>query len=206
MIKIEVEHRGILTKERFNELSSFFTQNADFLGEKERFSIIYSQATNDDKDLYESPIDLKLRTTNKEAELVLKHGKWSGNDARREFSFPVEMKKFEEMVDFLKILGHYHGVLQATTTRFYNYQGVEFSLVDVPQWGYYFEAEIVVEEKDTREAEEKIRKICNTLRLNVLDHDGFCDLLKSLNRRPGFRFNFKKESFLDVKKRFERYF
>lgn len=32
-------------------------------------------------------IDLKIRIINKEGELVLKHGKWRGSDARREFLF-----------------------------------------------------------------------------------------------------------------------
>ncbi len=207
MIKIEVEHRGNLTKSKFEELRNIFEKEAEFFGKKDRFSIIYSQAKNDQaKDLHISPIDLKLRITNREPELVLKYGKWSGNDARKEFSFPVEIEKVEEMVEFLKILGHYHGVLQATTTHFYNYRGVDFSLVDVPDWGYYFEAEIVTNKNEVNRANKKINNACDQLSLEILDHEGFCKLLMSLNKRPGYRFNFKKDDFLELKKRFKKYF
>lgn len=39
--KIEVEHRGVLTDEKFKKLNLFFRKNGKFLGKKERFSIIY---------------------------------------------------------------------------------------------------------------------------------------------------------------------
>jgi adenylate cyclase class IV len=207
MVKIEVEHRGRLTKKKFQEIKLFLNKNGKFIGKKKRFSVIYSQAKeNKSNKLCYSPIDLKLRITNKKTELVLKHGKWSGNDARKEFLFPVETKKFEEMIEFLQILGHYHGVLQATTTYSYSYKNIEFSLVDVPNWGYYFEAEIVTDEKNIDNANKKIREECQKLGVEILNHKDFCELLISLNNRPGFRFNFKKENFSKIKKRFNKYF
>jgi len=207
MLKIEVEHRGLLTERKFKELSLFLKEKGDFLGKKERFSIIYSQNSEDQSNkLCESPIDLKLRVTNKKAELVLKYGKWSGNDARKEFIFPIEIKKFGEMIEFLEILGNYHGVFQATKTYFYRYKKIDFSLVEVPNWGYYFEAEIVTDKKSIKKANEKIKKECEKIKIEVLDHKGFCILLEDLNSRPGHRFNFKKEKFSEVKKRFIKYF
>ncbi len=207
MTKVEVEHRGNLNKEKFQKMKTFFDKKADFLALNERFSVIYSQQEDDkSKEVYEHPIDLKVRVTNKKGELVLKYGKWSGNDARKEFLFPLKKDKFEEMIEFLKILGHYHGVLQATKTHLYRYREVEFSLVDVPDWGYYFEAEIVTSSEDIEIANEKIRKECKELDLEVLDHEGFCKLLKSLNDRPGYRFNFKEQDFKEIKNRFEKYF
>ena len=207
MIKTEVEHRGRLTEEEFHELKSFFNEKGKFIAKNERFSVIYSQRKDDKKkEVYEHPVDLKVRITNKRGELVLKYGKWSGSDARKEFLFPIEKEKFEEMIEFLKILGHYHGVLQATVTYLYNYKGVDFSLVETPGWGYYFEAEVVIDGKEVDEANKKIEGVCDELSLRVLDHKGFCELLESLNDRSGFRFNFKKEEFSEVKKRFQNYF
>jgi len=108
MAQVEVEHRGILTDKKFIKLNKFLKENGKFLGEKDKFSIIYSSRGKETFKIIRSPIDLKLRVTNKKAELVLKHGKWSGNDARREFLFPIDSKKFEEMTEFLKILGYYY--------------------------------------------------------------------------------------------------
>ncbi len=207
MSKIEVEHRGALSEDKFRELKAFFEKEGEFLGVNERFSVIYSQRKNDKiKEVYENVVDLKVRITNGEGELVLKYGKWSGNDARKEFLFPIEKEKFDEMIEFLKILGHYHGVLQATKTHLYRYKKIDFSLVDVPNWGYYFEAEVVIDSEDINEINKKISEECDKLGIEALDHEKFCRLLESLNNRPGYRFNLKKEEFSEIKKRFIKYF
>ena len=150
MAKIEVEHRGLLTEEKFSAVNKFLKKNGKFLGEKDRFSVIYSPRGKETLRVVRSPIDLKLRITNKESELVLKYGRWSGNDARKEFLFPIDSSKFEEMAEFLKILGYYYGVLQATKTYLYMYKGIEFAVVKVPNWGYYFEAEIAIEKEKVK--------------------------------------------------------
>jgi adenylate cyclase class IV len=147
-----------------------------------------------------------LRITNKEVELVLKYGKWSGNDARKEFLIPIDSNKFEEMIELLLILGFYYGVLQATKTHLYLYKGIEFALVKVPGWGYYFEAEIVTNSNGIKKADKKIDEECKKLDISVLNDRDFCKLLKDLNNRPGFRFNFKKQDFSEIKKRFISYF
>lgn len=207
MAKVEVEHRGYLTEEKFNELNKFFKKNGKYLGKQDRFSIIYSPSRGKETfKLNRSPIDLKVRITNKKTELVLKYGKWSGNDARREFLFPIDSKKFDEIIEFLFILGFYYGVLQATKTYIYKYKGIEVALVKVPGWGYYFEAEVVADVDLVANANKKITSVCQELNSNVLNDKDFCRLLDDLNNRPGFRFNFKKQKFSDIKKRFIKYF
>ena len=206
MVKVEVEHRGLLTEEKFKELNKFLKKNGKFLGEKDRFSVIYSSRGKETFKLGRSKIDLKLRITNKKTELVLKYGRWSGNDARKEFLFPIDSKKFEEVTEFLMILGYYYGVLQATKTYLYMYKGIEFAVVKVPGWGYYFEAEISTDSDYVKTANGKIMSACQELKLNVLNNKDFRKLLENLNERPGFRFNFKKQKFAELKKRFIDYF
>ncbi len=206
MIKVEVEHRGYLTKKKFNELNNFFKKNGKYFGKQDRFSVIYWPQGKETFKLHRSPIDLKVRITNKKAELVLKYGKWSGNDARKEFLFSIDSKKFEEMIDFLLILGFYYGVLQATTTYLFKYKEIEFALVKVPRWGYYFEAEIKTTKDQIKKTNQKIVSECEKLNIKTLNDKDFRKLLESLNNRPGFRFNFKKQKFSDIKKRFIYYF
>lgn len=207
MSEVEVEHRGRLTEKKFGELKTLLKKEGKFLGMNKRFSVIYSPSRRKKTlKLKKSPIDLKVRITNKKAELVLKYGKWSGNDARKEFLFPIEAKKFDEMIEFLRILGFYFGVLQATKSYLYKYKGVVFALVKVPGWGYYFEGEIVIDSKGIKKANKEIKETCKKLNISVLNDKDFCALLKSLNNRPGYRFNFKKEKFSEIKKRFINYF
>lgn len=208
MPKIEVEHRGILTEKKFAELNNFFKKNGKFLGEKDRFSLIYfDHGKEADFNLQkDNPVDLRLRITNKKSELVLKYGKWGGKESRKEFFFPIDSKKFEEMAEFLHILGFYYGGLQATKTNVYKYKGFEFALVKVPGWGYYFEAEILTAQDKADIADKKVEAICRELGLEVLNDKDFYKLCTELNDRPGFTFNLKKEKFTDIKNRFKDYF
>ena len=207
MIQIEVEHRGQISRQKFDELRSFFEQQAKFLGKKDRFSLIYFQPKSQNADARKSElIDLKLRITNGMTELVMKYGKNSGSDARKEFSFNIDSQKFEQMVEFLRILGFRHGVLQATKTLVFLYNGIEFALVEVPDWGYYFEAEILTDAESVDEANAKIIKQCTDLGLEVLDDDAYWQLLESLNRRQGFTFDLNHEEFKQIKERFRDYF
>lgn len=207
MSKVEVEHRGRLTEKKFRKLKGFLKRKGKFIETKNRFSVIYSPSKGKESfKLNRSPVDLKVRITNKKAELVLKYGKWSGNDARKEFLFPIDSKKFGEMIEFLLILGFYYGVLQATKTHLYLYKGIEFALVKVPNWGYYFEAEIETKPDSVKKANKKITKECEKLGIGVLTDRDFCTLLESLNNRQGYRFNLKKQKFSGIKKRFSSYF
>lgn len=206
MANIEVEFRGVLTKEKFKKLSDFLKEKGEFIKEKDRFSVIYFPRGKERLKVSKSPLDLRVRITNKKSEIVLKYGKSSGNDARKEFSFPVDSEKFEETTEFFKILGFYYGVLQATKTYVYMYNDIEFALIDVPGWGYYFEAEILTDTKSVGDANKKITTTMEELSLEVLNEKDFYKLLEDLSNRPGFRFNFKKETFSDVKKRFKDYF
>ncbi len=176
MAKIEVEYRGVLTKEKFQKLSAFLKEKGEFVKEKDRFSVIYFPRGKE-----------RLKVS---------------NDARKEFSFPVESEKFEEVTEFLKIVGFYYGVLQATKTYVYMYEDIEFALVEVPGWGYYFEAEILTKANAIKNANKKIKSVCGEFGLDILNDKDFYKLLEDLSNRPGFRFNFKKEAFSDIKKRF----
>jgi adenylate cyclase class IV len=207
--KIEVEYRGLIDEKKFKELGSFLKRKGKFIGRKDKFSIIYFPTRKKIKDIREikdEPIDLRLRIINKRGELVLKYGKWGGRDSRKEFIFPVNVAQFDEMIEFLKILGFYQGALNATTTYIYKYKGIEFSLVKVPDWGYYFEAEVATEKDKVRKANEKIKRELEKLGLHTVSNQEFYKLLNELNKRKGYRFNFRKQKFSEIKKRFIKYF
>lgn len=203
---IEVEHRGILTKENFNLLRKFFKKEGKFIKEKDRFSVIYFPRGKERSKISKSPLDLRIRITNKQSEIVLKYGKSSGADARKEFSFPLASSQFEEATEFLFILGFYYGVLQATKTYVYMYKGIEFAVVHAPAFGYYFEAEIITEKKMIDSSNKKIKSVIEELDLNVLSKKDFYKWLEDLSSNPKLKFNFKKDKFSDIKKRFLEYF
>ena len=209
MAKIEVEYRGVIDEQKFKELSSFLKKRGKFLGREDKFSIIYFPSKRKIKDIREikdEPIDLRLRVTNRKGELVLKYGKWGGKDIRKEFIFPVNLSQFNEMIEFLKILGFYQGALNAVTTYVYKYKGIELALVKVPKWGYYFEAEVVTDKDKVKKVSEKIKRELERLGLQTISNQEFYNLLNELNDRKGYRFNFKKQKFSEIKRKFMQYF
>jgi len=206
MPKIEIEHRGLLTKEKYTKLTKFFQKNGQFLEEKKRFSLIYSTSKKSVREVKDSPIDIKLRITNGQPEAALKYGKWSGKDARREFNFALEKDKYWEFAEFLRILGYSQYVMMANTKHDYLYKGIEFSLVEVPEWGHYFEAEILTDDTDIDKSDKLIEKQLKRLDLEVLNEESFFDLLDELNNRDGFRIDLTKTSPGEIENRFKEYF
>ncbi|PIP19097.1 hypothetical protein COY23_00125 [bacterium (Candidatus Torokbacteria) CG_4_10_14_0_2_um_filter_35_8] len=207
MPKIEVEHRGLLSKEKFEELKSFFSKKGKFSGEKKRFTLLYStKHISKVKYWKDDPIDLKLRITNKKAELIMKYGRFSGKDSRKEFVFEIDSDKFDEMVEFLKILGFNKGKLHDTHSYIYMYKGVEFALVEIPKWGYYFEAEILTSKKKIDEASQKIENLCRELRIEAMGQNKFYEVIDELNNREGYRFDLRKQKFSEIQERFKEYF
>ncbi len=203
---IEVEHRGTLTKENFDTLKKFLEKEGKFIKEKDRFSVIYFPRGKERLGVPKSPLDLRVRITNKKSEIVMKYGKSSGADARKEFSFPVDSNQFEEATEFLFYLGFYYGALQATKTYVYMYKDIEFAVVNAPAFGYYFEAEILTDKESIKSANEKIMSVMKELDLNVLSEKDFYKWLEELGSNTKFRFNFKKEKFSNIRKRFVDYF
>lgn len=203
---VEVEHRGTLNKAKFDNLRKFFEKEGKFIKEKDRFSVIYFPRGKEKLKVPKSSLDLRVRVTNKKAEIVLKYGKSSGADARKELSFPIDPSQFEEATEFLFILGFYYGALQATKTYVYMYKDIEFAIVHAPAFGYYFEAEILTDKQSIKGADEKILSVLKELDLNALNNKEFYGWLEELGSNSKFRFNFKKEKFSDIKKRFMDYF
>lgn len=206
MAKVEVEHRGRLTTEKYNELLKFFEKNGRSSGIKKRFSIIYATSKKTVREDKDNPIDLKLRITNGQPEIALKYGKWSGNDARKEFGFHIDPDQYDDFLEFLNILGYNKAVIMANTKQDYIYHGVEFSLVEVPGWGHYFEAEILIDDDKIDDANKKIDAEIKLLGLKVLSEEDFYDLLDELNNRPGCRVDLDKKSIDKLKKKYKDYF
>ena len=117
MAKFEIEQRGKLSKEKFHELDKLFRKDGKFVDVKKRLSLIWCTSVKSAAEVKDETIDLRLRVTNGEGEVVLKHGKWSGSDSRKEFSFPVkDADNFWDYLEFVRILG-YHKFLVTDTIK-----------------------------------------------------------------------------------------
>ena len=203
----EVEVRGKIT-EQFKTLLTRFRKIATFVGEKDRFSLIYFNhgLVKDVREIKDEKIDLRLRITNKKSELILKYGAWGGSDSREEHSLPVPREKFWDTALLLQRLGWTNGVVLATRTYVFQYQGIEFALVQNKHLNYFEAEKMVANKKDIAKERAAILAICQSLQLQPFSDEAFMDALNIINNRPENQFDFTKQSFEEIKKRYKEFF
>lgn len=205
--QIEVEVRGRI--ENFENTLNNFKNKAKFLGEKERLSFVYfpsDKEVSNVESVREDPIDLKVRITSKNPEIVMKYGRWGSEENRRELLFPIEIEKFPDALDFLKYLGWHKGVLMDTKTYVFEYKDIEFALVKSGEHSY-FEAEKLCENECEAEALLKeIKEACTEMNLKLFEEQEFIDFLNTMNERKDRLFNMHEKTFDEVITKFKEYF
>ena len=193
---IEVEIRGPLTKDEFDKLNTFLLNNGSFKEKKERVLIDYSSGMEN------RTKDIRIRETNGVPEIVLKLGSWGGTESREEVLIKTESNKFESLVKVFGELGFEKGVLCVRNSLVYDYKGIEFALVEVPNHSIFFEAEIVSTQADSEEAERSIKQVCDKLNLKVFTKDDFFEYVNKLNKEANINFDYKnfRKGYFEEKK------
>ena len=208
---LEVERRGPLSKPEFSRLKKVLSEKGRFVKEKDRFSLIYfrNAIPKDIKDIGDEKVDLRLRITNKQPELMLKYGLFPiyGDRHREEIEIPIKLEDVEKAVDFLKYLGWHLGVIHSTKTQVFLYKEVEFAVVEVIGFDSLYEAEInVKKETEVPAALKKVASICQELGLREYKKGEFEKWCNDINNQKHLQFDFNKDSFAEMKKRFKEFF
>jgi len=198
---LEVEVRGPLSKNDFKRLDSFFKDKGFFVGKKERILIDFSESVNSSKeDLNKRKRDLRIRSTNKKSEIVLKLGSWGGGDSREEIIVPIKKGQFDNMIKIFGEIGITKGVLCERNIYIYNYENVEFAFIEIPNHSFMYEAEILVKDKKhIKKVQEKLIAICRKLKLSIFDDKDFFERVKLLNKEVNRHFHYHdyKEGFFN---------
>ena len=164
--EFEIELRGPMTTEQHSEIIKKLDDEGEFLEDKERILIDYSQEVNEDMESRDK--DIRLRVTNKVPEIVVKLGSWGGSEQREEISVLTQGSSFDGLVKIFGAMGYNKGVLCIRKTKAYMYKDVEFAFVEIPGYGFSYEAEkIVSDESKKDEATESIKEVCAELGLSI---------------------------------------
>ena len=178
--QIEVEVRGGI--KNFEELLEKFRREAIFVEEKDRISFIYFREDSDVNDLNavrEDPVDLKLRVTNKEAEIVMKYGRWGAEEARKEFLFPIDLDKFGSALEFFMHLGWFRGVLMDTKTFLFKLENIEFALVRSGDICYFEAEKLISDEESVEESIMEIKKVCKKMGIEIFEEKEFIEMMET---------------------------
>ena len=197
---IEVEVSGPLTKDKFKELVEFLGKNGRKIDEKHRVLIDYSTFLGDG--LENRDKDIRLRITNGVPEIIVKLGRWGGENQRKELSVFAEHGSFDRLAQVFGELGYKRGMLCERISRVYDYKGVEFALVEVPGHSFHYEAEMMTEAGETEGTMEEIRKICAELGLEIWDDRGYFDYIEKLNIEANTIFDYDEYFEGDLEKKF----
>ncbi len=205
MAETEVEYIGKISKDNFQNLKELFEKKGVFQKKKSRISFMYfrDRIPKDLEEIKFEETDLRIRFTNKKSELVLKHGQFNAAHARKEISILFDQEETEKYIALLNCLGWYLGVIYATETFVYKYEEVEFSLIEIKDYGYNFEAEILTEEKKIKEARQKITTVLKNLDLREMNKEELNIQCNSINNKKDLQFNFRETPFSKIKIRFK---
>lgn len=153
---IEIEVRGILTKEEFDKANSFFAMNGVLKEVQDREMVLLLDTPGYDSDPTKREVDIRIRRTNGKTELMVKKKVSENNVARSEKAFDLGDISLDEAKELVKSFGSVKGQWMHRKKNVYDYDGVEWSLVEAVPGIFYYEAEMVADEsQDT----EEIRKI-----------------------------------------------
>lgn len=181
MSKYEVELRGLLKEKERKDLERFLVREGKLVKKYQRTQWCFGLSLK-------KKIDLRIKQTNGKWEFSLKVGTL-GKSNRREIYLPIPKNKVKDAFDFAKYLGYYEGVKAVRNAKIYQYKGIEWAIVQVPNHSWYFEAEKLVKNKrDGRQAEAEIRSVCKNLELTIYNHQQTINYIAKLDREVNEKF------------------
>lgn len=187
---IEIEIRGPLSKEKFEDLVKFFESNGKKKSEKDRVLIDYS--TFLEGGVENRKKDIRLRMTNGIPEIIVKIGEWGGSEQRKELSVFTKQGEFDTLVEIFGELGFDKGMLCVRKSKVFEYKDIEFALVEVPNHSFYFEAEKMASgSENIDKLIEEIENVCKELNLDIFDKKQFFDYVEKLNKESNEIFEYK---------------
>lgn len=181
---MEVEYRGPISKAEFDRLTIFLSKEGVLKEKKVRRFVDYTDGIEN------RTKDIRVRETNGIPEIVIKLGRWGSEESREEVSVKCETGKFEDLKRIFALLGYDKGIYCERNITAYEFDGIEFALVEVPNHSYYFEAEILTTLEDADTAKEKIKKICADLGLQIFSENEFFKYIDILNKEANSVFQY----------------
>lgn len=138
----EIEIRGKLTKEKFDELFKLLTSNGELVDHYNRLSIDLSPGFDPETKIWNnsSGTDIRLKKSDDKEKLSVKTGNFHEKE-RKEVEVKLQTGQFLSALDFLETLGYNSGMIYYWESWEFDYQGVEVKLSKYTDEYFTFEIE-----------------------------------------------------------------
>ncbi|MGI5841061.1 MAG: hypothetical protein ACOX6N_02530 [Patescibacteria group bacterium] len=138
----EIEIRGKLSKEKFDELFKLLTSNGELSDHYHRLSIDLSPGFDPATKTWKnsSGTDIRLKKSDDKEKLSIKMGSFHEKE-RKEVEVKLQAGQFLSALDFLEALGYNSGMIYYWESWEFNYQGVEIKLSKYTDDYFTFEIE-----------------------------------------------------------------
>jgi|GEM_PF-1117092 predicted adenylyl cyclase CyaB len=201
----ELEFRGPLTRAKFYELNRKLRALSRRRKRLDRLTMMYFPPGFARATISKSRMDIRLRINNYKPELVMKIGH-QNSPSRSEFTIEIGQASFIDTVEFLSSLGFTRGFLQRQYKDLYDYKGIEIDLGYIEHFGYYFEVEKVVYDKNELEgAKSSINRLCRGLGLRFYGKKEYKEAIARLDSMQE-SFDLRRISIAEIMKSNPGYF
>jgi len=181
---IEVEIRGRLTDSEYDALNSFLQKEGVYLGREEREMFLLYDYPGYNEDPTTRDVDIRLRSTNGNCEIMVKHKAHGRNVGRKEVSLKLKDSNLDNAKAIVKALGFKKAIKMNRTKELFKYNGIEWSLVKLPKQLSYFEAEKESDAEDAlNEIQEELTTQAQKLNLKVLGPDETKEFISVLDEK-----------------------
>lgn len=138
----EIEIRGKLSKDKFDELSKLLTSKGELADHYHRLSIDLSPGFDPTTKTWKnsSGTDIRLKKSDEKEKLSVKMGSFHEKE-RKEVEVKLQTGQFLSALDFLETLGYRSGMIYSWESWEFNYRGVEIKLSKYTDEYFTFEVE-----------------------------------------------------------------
>lgn len=159
--KIEVEIQSFITKEQYENLMMFFSQNAKFVKEDFQETFYFDENSN-----------LRIQRNNDFAKLWHKSGNVH-DEFMEEIEIPVERNEFENLEKFLNKLGHEVIIKWFRNRNEFDWEGIKVCLDFTRGYGYIIELEKIGSEENKERILEELKQKFNELNIPLTSKEEF---------------------------------
>lgn len=175
---IEVELRGVLTKDKYKKIIAYLKTVADNEEVDDKISYFFV--------IRGGILKISDEEFKNKAKISYKQGGES-KSILEEYEIPIAREDVQKTIKVFKDLGFTNvNTVQQKRINF-KYKGAEISIKDTPDYGPHFEIEMIAKNQEDAKLKRKVLfEICKDLDLKTLSQQEIKDLIISINTKHGF--------------------